>query len=63
LLLLDEVSMQAPLQACSPGPHWMPHLPALQLAEPPGVPGQTLPQAPQLLGSPSKLKQTPPQSL
>jgi hypothetical protein len=55
--------MQAPLHACSPEPHWMPHLPALQLAEPPGVEGQIFPQAPQLLGSPSKLKQTPPHSL
>jgi hypothetical protein len=41
----------------------MPHLPALQVAEPPGVEGQIFPQAPQLLGSPSKLKQTPPHSL
>lgn len=41
----------------------MPHLPALQLADPPGTEGQTFPQAPQLLVSLSKLKQTPPQSL
>jgi hypothetical protein len=63
LLLLEDVSMQTPPQACIPEQHWMPHLPALQLAEPPGVVGQILPQAPQLLVSLSKLKQTPPHSL
>ena len=52
--------MQAPPQARSPVPHWMPHLPELQLAAPPGVVGQVLAQAPQLLGSLSTLRQTPP---
>jgi hypothetical protein len=60
LLELDVRSTHCPPQLVSPGLHLIPHLPALHAGAPPGVLGHTFPQAPQLFGSASKLKQALP---